>query len=77
MIFWSMQKSEVWEEAKQLGYLEGKEQFAMYPEEYKWMMCQMSAKLGNYKGEYQYGFGSRSPICDQQAILEAEPNVSD
>lgn len=47
-----MKKIEVWEEAQKKGFLEGKEKYAMYPEEYKWMIKQMKKKLTNYTGEH-------------------------
>jgi hypothetical protein len=50
--YWSLQTLEAWEEAIKLGYLEGSESLAAYPDEYKWMIGQMQKRLDSYKGEY-------------------------
>lgn len=61
MIFWTMQRIEMWEEAKLLGFLKGKEDYSMYPKEYKWMMSQMKKRLSNYAGEFPIWLWNTKP----------------
>ncbi|MBB6693560.1 DUF3841 domain-containing protein [Cohnella xylanilytica] len=51
-IFWTLQTEEGWNIALRRGYLEGNAAYAMYPEEYLWMMEQMRRRLPRYNGEY-------------------------
>ncbi|GKU78758.1 DUF3841 domain-containing protein [Paenibacillus sp. L3-i20] len=50
--YWTLQTEEVWNKAINLGYLEGSEQFAMFPEQYQWMIDQMVHRLPGFHGEY-------------------------
>lgn len=50
--YWTLQTEEVWELAQQRGYLVGSQEYAMYPDEYRWMMDQMKKRLLSYKGEF-------------------------
>jgi len=60
-IYWSLQIEEVWKQAQELGYLEGKAEYAMYPKEYLWMMEQMKERLPNYRGEYPIWLWIKKP----------------
>jgi len=50
--FYSIQPRRIWKKYLKLGYMEGSKENAMYPEQYKWMVKQMTKRLPNYKGEY-------------------------
>lgn len=52
MRFYSIQKSECWELAKKVGYLEGSQEYSMFPKEYIWIIGQMKKRLNDYNGEY-------------------------
>lgn len=55
MIFFTLQKSEAWEEAQQKGYLTGNIDHInveWFMESYTWMINQMSKRLKNYNNEY-------------------------
>ncbi|RCW40535.1 DUF3841 domain-containing protein [Paenibacillus prosopidis] len=59
--YWTIQTTEVWEQFKKQGYLEGTKVYAMYPKEYTWMMKQMNKRLTNYKGEYPIWLWIKKP----------------
>lgn len=50
--YWTLQTREAWELAQRRGYLIGNQEYAMYPDEYQWMIAQMKNRLVNYQGEY-------------------------
>jgi hypothetical protein len=60
-LYWTLQKEEIWDQSKQQGYLEGKQQYAMYPTEYLWMMEQMKNRIPNYSGEYPIWLWIKKP----------------
>lgn len=60
-IYWTLQKEEVWNQSKQQGYIEGLQQYAMYPTEYLWMMKQMKKRIPNYSGEYPIWLWIKKP----------------
>jgi len=61
MLIWSLQTLSVWEIARKIGYLEGAQEHAMFPEHYKWMMGEMSKRLPNYIGEYPIWLWVKKP----------------
>ncbi|MFS0558923.1 DUF3841 domain-containing protein [Brevibacillus sp. 179-C9.3 HS] len=50
-VFWTLQNQEVWEMAQDRGFLQGDRNYAMFPEEYEWMIHQMKKRLTKYRGE--------------------------
>lgn len=54
MKYYTLQTLKAWNEAKEIGYLNGNEEFAIpeFKNYYQWMMKQMFKRLKNYNGEY-------------------------
>ncbi|UKS27356.1 DUF3841 domain-containing protein [Paenibacillus sp. HWE-109] len=59
--YWTLQEEVVWNEAVKIGYLEGKQEYAMYPAEYIWMMAQMKQRLENYNDKYPIWLWIKKP----------------
>ncbi|ATF14877.1 DUF3841 domain-containing protein [Brevibacillus sp. HB1.4B] len=51
-VFWTLQNQEVWELARERGFLQGDRKHAMFPKEYEWMIHQMKKRVAKYRGEY-------------------------
>ncbi|OAB34029.1 DUF3841 domain-containing protein [Paenibacillus glacialis] len=60
-IYWSLQTEEVWDQAKELGFLIGQEEYAMYPNEYLWMIDQMKKRIDGYEGEHPIWLWIKKP----------------
>ncbi|KEQ21671.1 hypothetical protein ET33_34450 [Paenibacillus tyrfis] len=56
-IFWTRQKEEAWEYAKEIGYFEGNQKYipSTHIEAYKWMMEQMEMRLQNTMENIRFG----------------------
>ncbi|MCM3273989.1 DUF3841 domain-containing protein [Paenibacillus elgii] len=79
-IFWTRQKKEAWEYAKEIGYLEGNQKYipSSHIEAYKWMMEQMEKKIPKYNGEYPiWLFLSKPQTQERFVILEIELDEDD
>lgn len=59
--YWTLQKEEAWIQALECGYLEGNSEYAMFQEEYIWMMKQMSKILPNYRREHPIWIWIKKP----------------
>ncbi|QWU14346.1 protein of unknown function [Paenibacillus sophorae] len=69
--YWTLKTEEVWNEFKKLGYIEGSEEYALYPEEYKWMMQQMALRLPEYNGEYPVWLWLKKPDMRSTSHFES------
>jgi hypothetical protein len=76
--YWTIQTIEKWNKAKQLGYLQGDEEYVdeeFFKPYYYWMMGQMKLRLPNYKGEYPIWLWVKRPDLRQRHMNKGEKGV--
>ncbi|MCC8437628.1 DUF3841 domain-containing protein [Brevibacillus sp. M2.1A] len=70
-VFWTLQNQEAWDLAQDRGYIRSERNYAMFPEEYEWMIHQMKKRLSNYEGDYPVWLWVNKPDLRNTGYFES------